>query len=130
MVDAGEEVSQKALDTCAALFSANKISSEEHDKLKEMIFEEDGVLFSLVEASDSPADLQDAIVNYIKGDAPDEEEIAQMSSPMDGGLEMMKKRRQHNHAQKPHEDQDQGIAIGECDLGASPVMTKGLARKK
>ena len=54
MIDAGKEVSQKALDTCEALFNQNKITSEEHDKLKEMIFEEDGVLFSLVETSDTP----------------------------------------------------------------------------
>ena len=94
MVDAAEEVSQKALDTCASLFNKSKITSEEHDKLKEMIFEEDGVLFSLVESSDSPDDLEQAIVSYIKGDQPDEAELAQMSSPMDGGLGMMKKRRQ------------------------------------
>ena len=76
MVDAGEEVSQKALDTCEVLFNQNKITSEEHDKLKEMIFEEDGVLFSLVESSDTPAELEESIVNYIKGDQPSEAEVA------------------------------------------------------
>jgi hypothetical protein len=57
-----------------------------------MIFGEDGVLFSLVESADTQAELDEAIVKYIKGDA-DADEIAGMSSPQDGGLDMAKRRK-------------------------------------
>ena len=91
-----------------------------------MLFAEDGVLFSLLDSYESnSADLEDAIIKYVKGSAEDELEGA--SSPLDSGLS--KKKKQHGH-QPPPSQEKEAMAIGECEIGASPVMTKGLGAAK
>ena len=59
----------------------------------------------------------------MKGSAEDAE-VAGMSSPLDGGLDFAKKKRinQMQHKQK----EEQTLEMGACDLGASPVMARGL----
>ena len=57
-----------------------------------MIFGEDGVLFSLVDSSSSMVELEETVVEYIRGEGEDAE-VAGMSSPLDGGLDFAKRKR-------------------------------------
>jgi hypothetical protein len=83
------------LQTVAEIFSAGKINDNEHDKLKEMLFAEDGVLFSLMDTYPAgSSDLEEAIIKYAKGANHEEDtDINTMSSPLDGGLDFAKRKR-------------------------------------
>ena len=128
MVDT-EDISEKGLATISALKDTSRITADEYDKLKEMIFEEDGVLISFLSSLEGE-DLNTELLNYVRGDAADDAALDGMTSPEDGGLNALKKKRKAQQAAKGAAKQDQDlITAADCDLGASPVMSKGLGRK-
>ena len=128
MVEEEDDKLEVGLSTVQSIFSSGKISDNEHDKLKEMLFAEDGVLFSLLSSYDpgSP-DLEDAIIKYVKGS--EEDSLKDATSPLDSGLDFKKKKKTHQQAAAENPPAASAMAIGECEIGASPIMTKGLQKR-
>ena len=127
------------------MHTQGNITDDQRDDLKDMVFEEDGTLlsfFARYTEADEQEELQDAVLKYItmrSGAAQQQDpstgtddNLDEMSSPMDAGIGMKKRMAQMKAAKarvaKAEETAKPSggmMSIGNCDIGASPEMSKG-----
>ena len=131
------------------LHSEKKITGDQRDALKDMLFDEDAILLSFFQRFNEPEDeedLKDEVIKYVTGGnfggkMPMEEQnttgesLEDMSSPMDSGIGMKKKRLAamkdaSKKAQQTKPAATSILGIADCDLGASPQMSKGAIYNK
>ena len=146
-----DEYAEKCLELIQKLYQAKSINDDQRDLLKDMVFEEDAALLSFFANYSEPEDeqeLKDAVIKYVnKGlsqNFPIEEQettgdsLDDISSPMDSGIGMKKKRlAAMAAAQKKAKEQQEAnnkpggiMGISDCDIGASPQMSKGAIFSK
>eukprot|EP00347_Sterkiella_histriomuscorum_P013288 403365290 len=129
------------------LYQEGKISDEDREKLKDMIFNEDAILLSLFSIYEDEEELKSAVQKYcqnnhldmqrpsvIDATKVDATEIDMASSPGDNALDMIKRKRlnqlaaQEEKARKQQNDAAAAtngvLGISDCDLGNSPQMSK------
>ena len=160
-VDQSTDPVEKCLTLIGQLYSQGSINDDQRDTLKDMLFEDDATLLSFFEryAEDDDYDgLKESIKKYCGANnnakpeeqTTDADNIEQMSSPMDSGIDMKKRKRlaalakQNKQAaeqeQKKQEEAETsgaggkgaGFKIGQqdCDLGMSPQVMKGSVFRK
>lgn len=140
-----QDNSEIALLLVQKLFTDSKINADQRDALKDMIFEEDTILLSFFDRFNEPGEedeLNEEVIKYANGgnfggkQLEDQnttgESIEAMSSPVDSGIDMKKKRRmaalkkdKEIKAQKNAAGGFSGMSITQADIGASPQMQKG-----
>ena len=137
-----QDNSEIALLLVQKLFTESQINADQRDALKDMIFEEDTILLSFFDRFSEPdeeKDLKFEVIKYASGgqfgSKPLEdqnttgESIEAMSSPVDSGIDMKKRRRmaalQKNKEEKAASSGFSGMSINQADIGASPQMQKG-----
>ena len=132
------------------LHKEGSINDDQRDALKDMLFDEDTTLLSFFENFSDPEDeqeLKENIIKYVGGgnfgggqseDNTTGESLDEMSSPQDSAVDMKKKRRlamlageKQAAANKEAEKATGGFMTpADCDIGASPVMSKGSIYSK
>ena len=142
-----EDNSENCLLLIQKLYAEKRINESQRDALKDMLFDEDAILlsfFSRFSEPDEEEDLKTEVIKYASngnfgGKMPMEEQnttgesLDDISSPMDSGIGMKKKRLAAiQKASKEQEKPKQAVSLGiaDCDLGASPQMSKGLIFNK
>ena len=95
----------QALILISKLFNEQRITEEQRDNLKEMIFSDDSNLLMFFDHYEEENEIADAIIKYVSGGVleanrptglaqpKDEDDIDQLSSPTDSALDMKKRKR-------------------------------------
>ncbi|CDW77982.1 UNKNOWN [Stylonychia lemnae] len=155
-----ESQSTAGLVLISKLYNEGLINDKDRDNLKDMVFNEDSTLLTLIEKySEDEQYLREAILKYVHGGnmrmtqcqrvsiKVDSSDIHQLSSPTDSAIDMKKMRRLNQLQQEqlkyeqleqqenlmPAASKQNNISLGMkgCDLGCSPQMSKNsLVPKK
>ena len=133
-----EDDSERCLDLIQKLYTDKLINDEQRDSLKDMLFDEDAILLSFFQRFTEPDEVEDLKSEVIKYAAKSlqlesnkaettetNNELDDMSSPMDSNIGVKKRMQALKAATKAKEDKEVKLGIGECEMGASPQMSKG-----